>query len=329
MLSSTLLQLLASSAVLARLGHASPVLQPRDDDDDVLLEYNPGNKTFPHYTALGDSYASGIGFSDSADGNEACHRTVTSYPKRLLDFLGGELAITHFNFAACAGSNDEGVISQIESVAPEVELPMIGHDFGSPDLVTISVGITTGNIMAEIVEKCIASLYKYWDADNSYINLCEVAWYNSLVTIWSMDEGLSKLFDKAMTTNLAEGQKREVYVLGYPQFYATDRGWKDCPEHDAMPHPPLDTLAKDVNGIVLELNKKLKSTAEQAGAVYVDIDAAFEGHRLCDKEKDTWFQRSLGDVQDIVHPNDDGYEGMMNVLEKAILGEPVEYELDD
>ena len=331
MLSSALLYTLVASAFLARSGYASPMIQPRTgwnflEADDNWYNYNPNKKVYPTYTALGDSYASGVGaFERILDDNQdlGCRRSTLSYPYQFQKLFGPISSMSMFNFPACAGANPEGVTHQIEAGTSNVQLPSIGYDFGNPDLVSISVGGNTGHMFSNTIEACVLSLLEYSSDSSDYYKPCEEAWYNDLVTVYGLAQRLPELFEKAVTTNLTLGQKREVYVIGYARFYNTDDGDKNCPDKDVLPTPTLDGIALEMNGIVEALNAQLRNAAEKVGAVYVDIDAAFEGHRICDK--DSWFHT---DGPDIFHPIDVGHQWILRSFSETALGKP-EYRVQD
>ena len=318
MLLSVLLPSLLLSTSLARA--SSITLQPRRDDDND--DYNPTDKVFAHYSAIGDSYASGVGAFNRlpSDPSTSCRRSTESYPYQFLTTFGDAARISSFNFAACTGADTEGTTNQIGDDGAKVtdlQLPTIGYDFGHPDLVSISVGGSTGGLFSTLIEKCVLALFDYSWESSSYHSPCEVAWYNDYVTLYGLGQSLPTLFRKAKSTNLKQGQKREVYVLGYAQFWTTDKGDKHCPKEHVLPTPPL-SIADELNGVVRQLNTVLKKAADEARVTFVDIDEVFDGHRICDK--DEWFQTHYADGEDIFHPTKDGYEAMMQAFRKKVFG---------
>lgn len=323
MLLPAFLHSLVASAFLARSSHASPTLQPRDNNG---VDWNPTDKIFPHYTALGDSYASGVGAFNRLDGDPSatCRRSTESYPYQFLTTFGDAARISSFSFPACTGADTAGASAQIGAdgaVVTDEPLPRIGYDFGHPDLVSISVGGNTGRMFGTTIEKCVLALFDYaWDSAD-YAHPCEVAWYNDYVTLYGLGDSLPTLFEKARTTNLKLGQEREVYVLGYARFYTTDKGHEHCPKDHVLPTPTLDGIALEINAIVGTLNGVLRKAAQEAGVMFVDVDEVFEGHRICDRH--CWFQTRYEDGEDIFHPTKDGYQAMMLAFEKAVLGSPV------
>jgi hypothetical protein len=88
-------------------------------------------------------------------------------------------------------------------------------------------------------------------------------------------------------------------VTGYAKFFNEKTHY--CDNVTFSQTRPLDYLTKrkrrDLNQLVMMLNDVIKATAQLHGAVYVDIDHAFEGHRFCEQgvmepdlnRMDTWF----------------------------------------
>lgn len=90
-----------------------------------------------------------------------------------------------------------------------------------------------------------------------------------------------------------------LIVTGYARFF--NEHTDICDKATFSQTRPLDSLTKmkrrQLNQLVMMLNDVIKATALLHGAVYLDIDAAFEGHRFCEpgvkepdlNRNDTWF----------------------------------------
>jgi len=88
-------------------------------------------------------------------------------------------------------------------------------------------------------------------------------------------------------------------VTGYAKFFNEKTDY--CDNTTFSQTRPLEYLTKkkrrELNQLVMMLNDVIKATAKLHGAVYVDIDHAFEGHRFCEpgvqepdlERTDTWF----------------------------------------
>ena len=276
-------------------------------------------KILPHYSALGDSYATGVGhfaFLD-ADPDPNCLRTKSSYPYQLLLEHGDDLRINAFNFPACSGATTTDVISQIESGTGTRLQPTPSYEFGSPDLVTISAGGNDGHIFSDLIRACVLKLFDYKADTIEYNNPCNSEWYQAVADTYGVGRTVGDIYKQALTTNLMDGQVREVYVLGYARFYNVDDGRKHCPNDDKLPTPPLADIAGGyLNDLVNLLNTNIREAAQDVGAIFVDIDKKFEGHRICDKE--CWFQTDYPAGEHIFHPTDRGNKAIMEALWEAV-----------
>ena len=260
--------------------------------------------TFSRYTALGDSYAAGDGPYMPFDhpDNIVCNRTTVSYPNTF--FTKYSKSSDTFSFPACSGADTGHVLEQISS--PE---------FGSPDLVSINVGgDNAGNldflrlgIFAEVVGACIE--------DNPLLD-CQTEINNASFIIGQFGPVIDQVLQAAAKTNLAGG-KRTVVLLGYMQFYNINAAISSCPpDNPNYPYtgwyqPSLGSggVADKINQLVIAANTQLNESAIRNGALFVNTDAAFAGHRICDSEP--WFQTpDKPPYASIMHPTADGYAAM-------------------
>lgn len=77
---------------------------------DSRSTHIPIPKHFSSYTAIGDSYAAGVGSYPPFDGNSDDKRTTVSYPARLNAKLNN-ITPTAFNFLAASGADTTDVRS--------------------------------------------------------------------------------------------------------------------------------------------------------------------------------------------------------------------------
>ena len=306
-----MLSVLLACLALVQLCFASPSLKKRDAAAN--------SKILPHYTALGDSYATGVGpftFLD-ADPDPNCLRTKSSYPYQLLLEHGDDLRISTINFPACSGATTTDLVAQIESGTGDRPLPTPSYEFGSPDLVSISAGGNDGHMFSDLIRACVLSLFTYKSDSYEYYNPCTSEWYQAVVDIYSVGRTVGDIYKQALTANLSDGQTREVYVLGYARFYNINGGREHCPNDDKLPTPPLEIIAGNyLNDLVDLLNTNIREAAQDVGATFVDINAKFEGHRICDKE--CWFQTDYPAGEHIFHPTDQGNKAIMEAFWEAI-----------
>ena len=341
--------------------YTSPAFGERDLDYDEGYNLNPLGKSYYSYTALGDGFAAGVGvgFTDLANETEQrCRRKQESYPYRLLSFKD-ILGINSFNFPACLADGPLEVKKQIEESGMSVSpLPRVWHNFGQPDLVSISVGMyerigfqehevgqdEQDGILNQLVQNCYRGDviteagcgFAITEAQKLTVNNRD--WYEDLI-------------ESALTFNLAQWQKRDVYVLGYPLWYNEKGSGNNslCPEgagtsnHTQIPWPRFDADGPNafaftlnhtenvfilMNDIIDRINKKVHEAVDivngraSSGHVYfVDVDQLFDGHRICDWGE-PWFNVKSG--TDLLLPTEDGYQMMANALVAAILTVPPE-----
>lgn len=270
---------------------------------------------FSSYTALGDSYACGFGATQrlklcngTLDGfgsvctTEACGQDVGSYGVQFAHTYG----IRSFQYLACNG-NDTGAVldDQVNSKA-----------FGDPDLVTVNMGGDDQSFFAAAVLACV---YNYNSTN------CDQAIESASTIIARLPDRYARVF---MGIKKKVRPQTKVVGMGYAQFFgnigATDCAW------------PLNLATKvqkqRLNTLAQDMNKHLQDEALKAGYLYADVDAAFEGQRMCDqtgsnsfKSLFQFFPRAGYDTGDefyhelsVFHPTADGQAIMLRVLRLAL-----------
>lgn len=293
---------------------------------------------FKSYTAIGDSYASGAGdLRDKSriyldyDPDWSCKRTRDGYPwqfyrKYLLDTLES------FNDVSCSGANTTEIIQQINTgpaVFP-IKEGRPGYDFGTPDLVTISAGGNNGDVVWHVVDECVKSIRKLSVDSDEYMRICGEALLQANEALDTLQPQLEDLYGQAKVHNLLPDQKRSVYVLGYAQLWYAKKTRDECYGKDDVYVPPLGPNESGIqmNALIVKMNGVIKAAAEAQQITYVDIDAGFEGHRICDEEnypnehvefqKGFWTYVFHKDKYAPFHPTADGYTIMMEALAAAI-----------
>lgn len=190
-------------------------------------------------------------------------------------------------------------------------------DFEDPELVSISIG---GNDKAAFNIggfKSVVALCIYHEFDSENLPLCDHAIKKARKAIHGIAGVLDAVIGNASTTNTAQSSHaRTVAVMGYAQFYDLNTKRRACPADQEHFHQPDQTPgghAEQINELITAVNQQLNASALRHGAHFVDVDAAFERHRICDAEP--WFQVS-GDVPGalIMHPTADGYGAMMQAM---------------
>lgn len=222
-----------------------------------------------NWTAIGDSYAAGIGAGDILKGNgdSSCSRYDNAYPIMLNQYFNSDTDIgdREFQFIACSGAETPEIIQQVASLADS-----------SQDLVTVSAG---GNDVgfSDVLIACVYTLAS--DAD------CAAAF----------DEARTKIL-RSLTSNVGKlltslDQKLKpggivVYTL-YASFFnaatdiCDDKTWSFLDPFKTFGPKLTKDKRKSMNSLVQLANQKIqdavnamnaKSTKNVATYVVADYD---------------------------------------------------------
>ncbi len=218
------------------------------------------------YVALGDSYTSLGGDTTHLDASDGCRRSDQNYPHQIAERLDLDLIDNSCGAASTANLTEPQVTSPDGARPPQLDA--VTDDTA---LVTLRIGGNDHRLFAGLVETCTAlgrqdpsgSPCTEADAEaaTSYaekIDLVEAA----------LVEAIGEIRERA--------PRARVIVVSYPQIF---------PEHGTCPGLPLATgdyaFARAFNeGLV----KAQAAAAGQAGAEFVDVFAASEGHDICSDE---------------------------------------------
>lgn len=240
------------------------------------------------YLALGDSFASGEGAYDYKPTTDTvtntCHTSTSSYPYLISSTL--EYSISES--IACSGAKIKDIFREGTKDYRD-ESPQAKHkdesaydaeifdnflpgyrrqiDFvekNQPTLITLSIG---GNDIdfGKKLRKCIITPYDCFGSESDR--------YGILKEIKAQFSRLEKTYTELKSAS----PKTRIYVLGYPEL-ALPGG--NCANNVRLSSEELE-LARD---IVTDLNNTIELAAKKAGAFYVDVSKAMEGHRLCEDE---------------------------------------------
>ncbi|KQZ85732.1 hypothetical protein ASD56_05420 [Microbacterium sp. Root166] len=247
------------------------------------------------YVAIGDSEAAGTGNKPYVD--ESCLRSAKSYPMLLAAMTGG------VESNACAGATTLDVLTtQLGDIGPATQL------------VTITAGVN--NIGWQDVLLACSS------AGSDVACATELAAANQ--DALTISPGIAQLIVAVRTM----APQALIVVTGYPLLFK-DNLMSDC-NVGAFQGGPVKFSAMQttaVNAGLAGVNTAIEMTVEgytlqtgDPGVVYVDVDAAFDGHALCDTG-DRWISglsSGKGTADRGFHPNAAGQQAYAAAIAAAI-----------
>jgi lysophospholipase L1-like esterase len=195
------------------------------------------------YTALGDSYSSGVGTRTYYSDSGSCYRSSRAYPVQVAARLGAPLT-----FAACSGARVPDVLNQLGSLN------------ASTALVTVSVGGNDAGF-ADVITQC--ALPWPWSC-TTHINNANTYIRNTL------PGALNNLYGQIRT----RAPNAQVVVVGYPRLFNGEEcnlGARISPSEQSALNATADLLATTTAG-----------RAAAYGFRFVDVRSAFTGHAVCD-----------------------------------------------
>ncbi|KAI4270768.1 MAG: hypothetical protein L6R38_007018 [Xanthoria sp. 2 TBL-2021] len=271
---------------------------------DVTPIYKREKRAFREWTAMGDSYASGVGAGPQPpDDTNRCFRFPNSYPAVLQKGEGAlDPTPEKWNNVACSGNTFDQILDNEFLDEPKDDgkngiRPVWGD---APEFVTLTMGGNDVGIL-NLVATCIYSFKPVGQG-------CDQIIKNGHDTLEKPEfaanakKVIQKALDRGRGTSV--GEKFAVFVSGYAQFF--NQTTEQCDK--VTFEPKWDTIKaeyltrerrKDMNNLALALNKVLRDAAESftedQHVHYVDIDAVYNGHRFCDRDEpapddpETWF----------------------------------------
>lgn len=256
---------------------------------------------FPTYVALGDSYTAAPGVPNT-DLTTGCARSDGNYPHLLAAELGADLTDV-----SCSGASTLSLIgaqqafgavlpAQFEALTPETSLVTLGIGGNDESLFATLVGTCTQ--LAQQDPQGAPCQARFTRADGDDKLLADVATIGDRVTA-----AVEGVLDRAPDA--------EVVLVGYPQ---------PVPESGTCPELPL--AAGDyayVREVTSALNDALEEAADEAGATYVDVEAASEGHDVCAGEE-AWVNGTQTDLSQAIafHPFAVEQEAVAQLVAEAL-----------
>jgi lysophospholipase L1-like esterase len=240
----------------------------------------PADAATSTYTALGDSYSSGVGTRSYYSDGTSCQRSPYAYP--VLDAAGIGATLT---FAACGGAKVADVLNN-----------QLGSLGAGTTYVTVSVGGNDAGFSSVITQCAKPWPYTCWGD----INNAEAFIRNTL----------PGQLDQLYTAIRTKAPAARVVVVGYPRLFNES----DC-QSLARISPGEQT---SLNGGADLLDTTIKARAVAHGFGFVDPRAAFTGHAVCDSVE--WINGLSNPTSESYHPNRTGQaQGYAGLVQSALL----------
>ena len=209
------------------------------------------------YVALGDGFAAApyVGRTTSKDG---CLRSELSYPER----IASALKVTDFKDVACVGATTKAITDSYRPPGAKrsvkAQLDAVTKD---TDLVTISVGISNGNLL------------------NDLFRICAEAPCGDQVLAKDVVDTLNKIATDLPATIravVAKAPRAYVVVVGYPELLPF--------ENDCKSVPRMSDAQWGYTQLAWQrFTTSVSSAARQAGAAFLDVQRLSAEHAPCSK----------------------------------------------
>lgn len=233
------------------------------------------------YVALGDSYASGTGTRTYDPASGDCLRSPAAYPELWVDAHD----VATFVFDACSGATTADLLAtQLTNLSVET------------DLVTVSIGGNDAGF-SQVIGECQVGGPQQCDAA---IERAETFIVEELPA--RLDDVYTAIRERAINSRLV--------VMGYPQRFELG----PCANS-------IDAVHRErLNGVADQLAAVTADRAAAASADFVDVRAAFAGHRVC--AADEWINGPSFPIRESYHPDIDGHADAYLPALVAATGSP-------
>jgi lysophospholipase L1-like esterase len=209
----------------------------------ALTGAQPAQAAVGPYTALGDSYSSGVGTRTYYPDSGSCYRSPRAYPVLVAQQLAAPLT-----FAACSGARVPDVLNQLGSLN------------ATTAYVTVSVGGNDAGF-ADVITQCALP----WPFTcTGQINNANTFIRNTLPGL--LDGLYARIRDRAPNAQVA--------VVGYPRLF----NGEECNRLARISRAEQISL----NATADLLATTIAGRAAAHGFSFVDVRSAFTGHAVCD-----------------------------------------------
>ena len=238
------------------------------------------------YVALGDSYTSGPGMEPVAD--VSCRRSEENYPS----LVAKELKIKSFADRSCGGARlanltqPQSFPNQQTHLQVKINDPQLNAIGPSTKLVTIGMGLNDQAIATTLLLICNTPS----NAEPS--DFCQQYLARPQSSVDDQIHTVAKDLATALATIRKKAPDARIVLVGYPRV-APDSGSCGSPGQADARFPVPEAQLVRLRETLKLVDKLWSQTAQQAGALYVDMYDASEGHDIC--SDDPWINGYLPD----------------------------------
>lgn len=244
----------------------------------LALAVSAGAAGAATYSALGDSYSSGVGTRTFYNDGTECKRSPLAYPPKVA--ADKKLMLT---FAACSGAKTSDVLNN-----------QLGSLNSSTADVTISIGGNDANFSGVITKCALPWPWTCWgDIENAER---------------FMREKLPGLLDNVYNQIRSRATKATVVVVGYPRLF----NGQECNGLSRISKGEQERLnqAADVMAGVIS------GRAGAHGFRFVDPRTPFSSHEICSSSE--WLNGLSNPVSESYHPNVSGQQEYTNEVDAKV-----------
>lgn len=223
------------------------------------------------YVALGDSYTAAP-FVPPTERESGCLRSSSNYPRLVAEAIEP----VRFRDVSCTGADATAMIGAQPTVTGGVNLPQFDAIDRRTDLVTVGLGGNDFGVFSELLAGCVERAPAAPDGAP-----CREAHRRGGEDqlLASLEQTRERLVSVLRGIEDRAAPDARVVLVGYPVL-VPEAG--TCPERLPLAEDDYDYV-RTVN---LALNDALEAAAEEAGATFVDVGAASDGHDIC--AEDPW-----------------------------------------
>jgi lysophospholipase L1-like esterase len=234
----------------------------------------PSVEPTPHkfrYVALGDSFTAAPGVPDLV-GESICGRSSHNYPHLIVQQLRSAFGKAELVDRSCNGADTTHLTSG--QYPPRVE-PQLDAVTADTDLVTISLGANDFGLFRGLLMGCA----RLRASDPSGAPCSELTGEYSANSLSASIRQVGDSLQTAIAEVVTRSPDAKVLLVGYPAITPASGTCTDR-------LPLADGDVAYVNRQFEELFTTMRHAARKAGATYVDVFAASEGHDIC--SDDPW-----------------------------------------